>query len=114
MKFRKEAVANSEPKSSREDVSDLAEALNLYRSAMHHVAEREAARQPTVRGLAERPGTPSISGFFSRRLWPPPPLPASWCLCTAISTTTPPRPLRSPAGRSRIPRKRAPASTTRC
>ena len=55
MKFRKDAVANSEPKSSREDVSDLAEALNLYRSAMHHVAEREAARQPMVRGLAERP-----------------------------------------------------------
>ena len=43
MKFRKDAAANPEPNSSREDVRDLAEALNLYRSAMHHLAEREAA-----------------------------------------------------------------------
>lgn len=44
MKFRKDAAANPEPNSSREDVRDLAEALNLYRSAMHHIAEREVAR----------------------------------------------------------------------
>jgi hypothetical protein len=44
MKFRRNAVANPEPDSSREDIRDLAEALSLYRSAMQHVAEREAAR----------------------------------------------------------------------
>lgn len=43
MKFRKDAV-NPEPEATREEVRDLAEALSLYRSAMHHVAEREAAR----------------------------------------------------------------------
>lgn len=43
MKFRKDAAANPEPDSSREEVRDLAEALSLYRSAMHHIAEREAA-----------------------------------------------------------------------
>jgi hypothetical protein len=44
MKFRKDSASNPEPNSSREDVHDLAEALELYRSAMHHVADREAAR----------------------------------------------------------------------
>ncbi len=44
MKFRKDAAANPEPDSSREEVRDLAEALSLYRSAMHHIAEREATR----------------------------------------------------------------------
>jgi len=53
MKFRKHTAANPEPDSSREDVRGLAEALSLYRSAMHHVAEREAARLPVVHGLAE-------------------------------------------------------------
>ena len=56
MKFRKKAVANSEPNSSREDIRDLAEALGLYRGAMHHLAEREAARQPMVHGLIEARG----------------------------------------------------------
>jgi hypothetical protein len=41
MKFRKDAVTNPEPDSSREDLRDLAEALSLYHSAMHHIAERE-------------------------------------------------------------------------
>jgi hypothetical protein len=53
MKFRKSAVNNPEPDSSREDVRDLAEALNLYRAAMHHVAEREVARRPMLHGMAE-------------------------------------------------------------
>jgi hypothetical protein len=44
MKMRREAVSNSEPDATREDIRDLAEALSLYRSAMHHVAEREVAR----------------------------------------------------------------------
>ena len=44
MKLRREAVANSEPDATREDIRDLAEALSLYRSAMQHVTDREAAR----------------------------------------------------------------------
>jgi hypothetical protein len=44
MKFRREAVANSQADTTREDIRDLAEALSLYRSAMHHVADREVAR----------------------------------------------------------------------
>lgn len=44
MKFRKDAVADPKSDSSREDIRDLAEALSLYRSAMQHIAEREAAR----------------------------------------------------------------------
>jgi hypothetical protein len=44
MKMRREAVSNSEPDATREDIRDLAEALSLYRSAMHHVADREVAR----------------------------------------------------------------------
>jgi len=44
MKFRKDAVANPEPDATREEVREMAEALSLYRSAMHHIAEREAAR----------------------------------------------------------------------
>lgn len=44
MKFRKDAVANPEPDATREEVRAIAEALSLYRSAMHHIAEREAAR----------------------------------------------------------------------
>jgi hypothetical protein len=44
MKFRKNAVANPEPDASREEVRTIAEALSLYRSAMHHIADREAAR----------------------------------------------------------------------
>jgi len=47
MKFRKDAAPNPEP-DAREDVRAIAEALSLYRSAMHHLAEREAAR-PFVR-----------------------------------------------------------------
>jgi hypothetical protein len=48
MKFRKDAAANPEQDSSRDDVRDLTEDLSLYRSAMHHLAEREAARRPFV------------------------------------------------------------------
>jgi len=44
MKFRKNAVANPETEGTREEVREMAEALSLYRSAMRHVAEREAAR----------------------------------------------------------------------
>ncbi len=44
MKFRKEAVANPETDGTREEVREMAEALSLYRSAMHHLAEREVAR----------------------------------------------------------------------
>jgi len=44
MKFRKNAVANPQADTTREEVRDLAEALSLYRSAMHHIAEREGAR----------------------------------------------------------------------
>ena len=65
MKFRKHAVVNPEPDSSREDVRGLAEALSLYRSAMHHVAEREAARLPVVREVAEpRPARHFPLGFL--------------------------------------------------
>jgi hypothetical protein len=46
MKFRKNAVASPEPDAGREEMRDLAEVLSLYRSAMHHVTEREAARRP--------------------------------------------------------------------
>ncbi|HVT97330.1 MAG TPA: hypothetical protein VHE33_07455 [Acidobacteriaceae bacterium] len=48
MKFRKDAAANPELDSSRDDIRDLAEDLSLYRSAMHHLAESEAARRPFV------------------------------------------------------------------
>jgi len=44
MKIRRDAVANSGTDGTREEVREIAEALSLYRSAMHHVAEREAAR----------------------------------------------------------------------
>lgn len=53
MKFRRDAVAEgSETTQTREEVRELAEALSLYRSAMHHLAEREAAKP--LRSLAER------------------------------------------------------------
>lgn len=45
MKFRRKAVeGNAENHETREEMRELAEALSLYRSAMHHVAERHAAR----------------------------------------------------------------------
>jgi hypothetical protein len=44
MKLRREAVDNSETDGTRDEVRDLAEALSLYRSAMHHVSDRELAR----------------------------------------------------------------------
>ena len=68
MKFRKHAVANPEADSSREDVRDLAEALSLYRSAMHHIAEREAERRPFVHSPAE---LHSSRGFRLRFLLAP-------------------------------------------
>lgn len=58
MKFRKTAAVNPQPDTSREEVREIAEALSLYRSAMHHLAEREAAR-PFV---AER-SRPRAIGF---------------------------------------------------
>lgn len=42
MKFRKDVI--DESGTTREDVREIAEALSLYRSAMHHIAEREATR----------------------------------------------------------------------
>ncbi len=44
MKIRRDAGVNSGTDGTREEVREIAEALSLYRSAMHHVAEREAAR----------------------------------------------------------------------
>ncbi len=44
MKFRRKTGPVSESDTSREEVREMAEALSLYRSAMHHIAEREAAR----------------------------------------------------------------------
>jgi hypothetical protein len=42
MKFRRDTGAGSD--TTREEVREMAEALSLYRSAMRHVAEKEAAR----------------------------------------------------------------------
>jgi len=42
MKFRKPAIPESG--ASREDVRQIAETISLYRSAMHHLAGREAAQ----------------------------------------------------------------------
>lgn len=42
MKFRKETVTNPENDSGRE-VREMAEATSLYRSAMHHIAQKHAA-----------------------------------------------------------------------
>ena len=44
MKFGRQAVNQTESDDTREEVREMAEALSLYRSAMHHLAEREAAR----------------------------------------------------------------------
>ena len=47
MKIRKEAEMENEAESmltSSQEMRDLAEALSLYRSAMQHVAEKQAAR----------------------------------------------------------------------
>lgn len=52
MRFRKHAD-NPETGAPREEMRSLAEALSLYRSAMHHVAERETALHPVVHGLAQ-------------------------------------------------------------
>jgi hypothetical protein len=49
MKFRKDAVASPEPDATREEVREMAEALSLYRSAMRHIAEREAGRPFVVK-----------------------------------------------------------------
>jgi hypothetical protein len=54
MKFGKNAVANPEPDASREGIREIAEALSLYRAAMHHIADREAAGHPIVQGFAAR------------------------------------------------------------
>jgi hypothetical protein len=52
MKFRKDA--DSTVNDTREEVREIAEALSLYRSAMQHIAEREAARPFVVGRRAER------------------------------------------------------------
>jgi hypothetical protein len=47
MKIRKEAEMENEAETrltSSQEMRDLAEALSLYRSAMHYVAEKQAAR----------------------------------------------------------------------
>ena len=51
MKFRRDTGAESE--TTREEVREMAEALSLYRSAMRHIAEREAAHSQVVE---PRPG----------------------------------------------------------
>jgi len=53
MKFRKDVVANPEPDATREEVRAMAEALSLYRSAMHHLGDREIARRPALQDRAE-------------------------------------------------------------
>lgn len=54
MKIRRTADATE---GTREEVRELAEAVSLYRSAMHHLAEREAARPrlPEPRPARTRP-----------------------------------------------------------
>ena len=54
MKLRKNAADDPETDATREGVREIAEALSLYRSAMHHLAERETARRPIVHGPTER------------------------------------------------------------
>jgi hypothetical protein len=51
MKFRRDTGAESD--TTREEVREMAEALSLYRSAMRHIAEKEAARS---RVAEPRPG----------------------------------------------------------
>ncbi|MGB9032858.1 MAG: hypothetical protein WCC27_22235 [Acidobacteriaceae bacterium] len=51
MKFRRDTDAASG--TTREEVREMAEALSLYRSAMRHIAEKEAARSRIVE---PRPG----------------------------------------------------------
>jgi|HubBroStandDraft_1064217.scaffolds.fasta_scaffold290764_2 hypothetical protein len=46
MKFRRDTGAASD--TTREEVREMAEALSLYRSAMRHIAEKEAARSQVV------------------------------------------------------------------
>lgn len=41
MKFRKDTVVNPEGESGRE-MREMAEAMSLYRSAMHHIAQKHA------------------------------------------------------------------------
>lgn len=58
MKFRKDAAASPETDGTREEVREMAEALSLYRSAMHHLAERETARP-----FAAEPARPRTMRF---------------------------------------------------
>jgi hypothetical protein len=53
MKFRRDAVADKTANGTREEVREIAEALSLYRSAMQHIAEREAGR-PFAQTIADR------------------------------------------------------------
>jgi hypothetical protein len=53
MRFRKHTAVNPGTDTTRDDVRDLAEALSLYRSAMHHIAERETLRRPLAQNVAE-------------------------------------------------------------
>jgi len=53
MRLGRDAGENKRANETREEVREIAEALSLYRSAMQHIAEREAAR-PLVSGFAKR------------------------------------------------------------
>jgi hypothetical protein len=53
MKFGRDAVQDNPANETREEVREIAEALSLYRSAMQHIAEREAGR-PFARPIADR------------------------------------------------------------
>lgn len=48
MKFRRDAAGDPSLNESRDEMRELAEALSLYRSAMHHLAERQAAKPWTM------------------------------------------------------------------
>jgi hypothetical protein len=52
MKFGRDAVQDNPANETREEVREIAEALSLYRSAMQHIAEREAGR-PFARPIAD-------------------------------------------------------------
>jgi hypothetical protein len=62
MKIRRDAVTNSAEPGSRDEVRELAEALSLWRSAVHHVTDRQLERPfaarpvPAVRSRSFRLG----------------------------------------------------------
>jgi hypothetical protein len=52
MKLRKDTSSQADAQESRDEMREIAEAVSLYRSAMHHVAEKQATRPAQ---LAVRP-----------------------------------------------------------